>query len=198
MDQKGAPPINLKNNIREDVSKHFQKKKDKPPKKKKSNLFLIFFIVILALGVLFALSFFLYSFFGGSLQKTQEAEEEIADEVSENMEMTENGYLNEDEDEDGLTTGQEMELGTKVNEEDTDADGMPDGWEAENELDPLDYSDSLDDDDDDKLSNLEEYRYNVNPQNPDTDRDGYKDGEEVMRGYNPQGSGELELIDIVK
>jgi hypothetical protein len=69
---------------------------------------------------------------------------------------------------------------------------------VENELNPLDYSDSLDDDDNDKLSNLEEYRYNVDPQNPDTDKDGFKDGDEVMKGYNPQGEGKLELKGIVK
>lgn len=98
----------------------------------------------------------------------------------------------QDEDKDGLNTISEMTAGTKVKEEDTDLDGIPDGWEVNHKLDPLDYLDALSDPDEDKLINLEEYQYGTDPQNSDTDNDGFQDGEEVEHGFNPKGSGRLK------
>ena len=49
---------------------------------------------------------------------------------------------------------------------DTDADGMPDGWERDNGFDPNDPSDALKDKDSDGVTNLDEYRAGTNPGDP--------------------------------
>ncbi|MEM7032009.1 MAG: Ig-like domain-containing protein [Chloroflexota bacterium] len=67
-------------------------------------------------------------------------------------------YLNQDDDRDGLTNGQELEYNTLPNKRDTDEDGLDDNDEIIRQTDPL---------------------------NPDTDNDGLKDGEEISRGINP-------------
>ena len=69
--------------------------------------------------------------------------------------------------------------------EDTDGDGMPDGWEVLHGLNPFDPSDAHQDPDGDGLTNLEEYLYGTDPFNPDTDGDGVNDGDEVRLGMNP-------------
>lgn len=68
---------------------------------------------------------------------------------------------------------------------DTDGDGMPDYWEKQNGLNPLDSSDADKDPDGDGLTNLQEYKYGTDPHNPDTDGGGVKDGVEVGRGTDP-------------
>ena len=70
-----------------------------------------------------------------------------------------------DEDGDGLTTDQELQLGTSPLRADTDNDGLSDGDEVR--------------------------LYRTDPLNPDTDGDGYLDGAEVRAGYNPNGPGTL-------
>ncbi|RYD37109.1 MAG: hypothetical protein EOP86_04245, partial [Verrucomicrobiaceae bacterium] len=67
---------------------------------------------------------------------------------------------------------------------DKDGDGMPDGWETANGLNP-DVNDAGGDPDADALSNLNEYRNNTNPNVADTDGDGVKDGAEVTAKTNP-------------
>ncbi|MCO6400976.1 MAG: S8 family serine peptidase [Verrucomicrobia bacterium] len=62
---------------------------------------------------------------------------------------------------------------------DTDLDGMPDGWEMINGLNPIDPSDASGDLDGDGLTNLDEYHYGTDPNNPDSDGDGLTDGAEV-------------------
>ncbi len=62
---------------------------------------------------------------------------------------------------------------------DQDADGMPDGWEREYNLNPNSASDAVDDDDRDGLNNLAEYRVGSRPRSADTDEDGLQDGDEV-------------------
>lgn len=53
---------------------------------------------------------------------------------------------------------------------------------------------AIDDPDFDGLSTDEEINtYNSNPDVSDTDGDGYNDGDEVTDGYNPNGSGKLEI-----
>ncbi|KXK26970.1 MAG: hypothetical protein TR69_WS6001000994 [candidate division WS6 bacterium OLB20] len=96
-----------------------------------------------------------------------------------------------DEDGDGLTNEEEIELGTDPNDPDTDDDGLTDGFEVEydsdgSDLDPLDpdtdedgTEDGFEDFDDDGLNNIEEQVYGTNPFIPDTDRDGAGDGEEI-------------------
>jgi len=71
---------------------------------------------------------------------------------------------------------------------DSDNDGMPDGWEQENGLDPTDPSDAGEDPDGDGLTNEEEYGDGENPTDPnnaDTDGDGLNDGEEQQMGTDP-------------
>ncbi|MBU1118421.1 cupredoxin domain-containing protein [Patescibacteria group bacterium] len=100
------------------------------------------------------------------------------------------GYL--DEDNDGLTTLEEMASGTLVLEPDTDGDELPDGYEVQFGLNPLDPADALYDQDKDDLKNIDEYYYETNISDPDTDNDGFKDGSEVKDGYNPKGTGALK------
>jgi len=77
-----------------------------------------------------------------------------------------------DTDEDYLTDGEEVKLyGTDPNLLDTDADGMPDWWEA-------DY-------DQDGVPDAAEVRlYGTSPKNPDTDGDGMPDGYEIGLFYD--------------
>jgi len=89
-----------------------------------------------------------------------------------------------DADGDGLTNLQESVHGTDPNNPDTDGDGMPDGWEVANGLNPL-VNDAALDPDGDGLTNLQEYLLGTNPQNADTDGDGMPDGWEVANGLNP-------------
>ncbi len=59
--------------------------------------------------------------------------------------------------------------GTGNNEDDDDDnDDMPDTWEEENDLDPLNSNDDDDDDDGDGFTNLEEYEEGTDPQDPDS------------------------------
>jgi hypothetical protein len=68
---------------------------------------------------------------------------------------------------------------------DTDDDGMADGWELDNGLDPL-VNDANDDADNDGATNLEEYQAGSDPQSSDTDGDGMPDGWELDHGLDPQ------------
>jgi len=77
-------------------------------------------------------------------------------------------------DNDSLTNLEEYNYNTNPNNPDTDSDGMLDGWEVENNLDPL-TDDSSDDADSDGLNNVDEYASNTDPDNPDTDSDGMLD-----------------------
>jgi hypothetical protein len=83
-----------------------------------------------------------------------------------------------DADNDGLGDEEERGMGTNPNDTDTDDDGMPDGWEVDNGLDPR-RNDGGGDKDRDGLTNVEEYRNRTNPNNPDSDGDGLSDGDEV-------------------
>ena len=69
-----------------------------------------------------------------------------------------------DQDGDGLTMGLEFLLNTQPQDWDSDNDGLPDGWEYQYGLDPLDASTlgnngAAGDPDGDGLSNLQEYTY---------------------------------------
>ena len=69
--------------------------------------------------------------------------------------------------------------------QDSDGDGMPDGWEIQYGLDPDDASDADLDTDGDGLTNLEEYSYGTDPELEDTDGDGYSDNAEISTGSSP-------------
>ena len=76
-------------------------------------------------------------------------------------------------------------IGTSPTSSDTDNDGLPDGWEFMNHLDPLNSTDSTLDDDGDSLTNIDEYKYHTDPFDNDTDDDGLTDGEEVAYNTSP-------------
>ena len=87
-----------------------------------------------------------------------------------------------DSDDDGLTDGQEVEVyGTDPLDPDTDNDGLNDGDEIAAGTDPFDA-----DSDDDGLSDGDEVHvYGTDPLDPDTDDDGLTDGLEVALGTDP-------------
>jgi len=89
--------------------------------------------------------------------------------------------------------------GTDPSNNDTDGDGMPDGWEGHYNLKPTDPTDANEDSDGDgydinrdgfvlsseKYTNIEEFRNNTAPNDNDTDDDGMWDGWEVYYNMNP-------------
>ncbi len=70
------------------------------------------------------------------------------------------------------------------NNPDSDNDGIPDGWEFENILEPY-QDDSQIDSDNDGLTNTEEYNLNTLVYNPDSDNDGIPDYTEISSGTDP-------------
>ncbi|MCC6142718.1 MAG: carboxypeptidase regulatory-like domain-containing protein [Candidatus Hydrogenedentes bacterium] len=98
------------------------------------------------------------------------------------------GGPNGDIDNDGLTNQEEFDLGTKANDSDTEDDGLPDGWEVDNSLDPLSATGddgAQGDPDDDGLTNITEYQNDTNPQDGDSDGDGMPDGYELDNSLDP-------------
>lgn len=89
-----------------------------------------------------------------------------------------------DGDFDGLPALQEFQLGTHVLIDDSDGDGMKDGWEVEHGLDPL-TDDANADADSDGLTNLQEYTLGTDPADADTDNDGISDGTDPKPKFNP-------------
>lgn len=88
-----------------------------------------------------------------------------------------------DSDNDGITNIDEIETaGTNPLLDDSDSDGLLDGWEYNHGLDPNDGTGpngSLGDLDGDGLTNFVEHELNSNPNNSDTDDDGIPDGEDT-------------------
>ncbi|MEK9151971.1 MAG: hypothetical protein AAB692_01245, partial [Patescibacteria group bacterium] len=68
-----------------------------------------------------------------------------------------------DSDADGLSDGEEVQIGTNLHNPDTDGDELNDGEE--------------------------ENVYKTDPLKADTDGDGFNDGQEIKNGYNPLGPG---------
>ncbi|GGO75319.1 binary toxin-like calcium binding domain-containing protein [Nocardioides deserti] len=98
-----------------------------------------------------------------------------------------------DADEDGLTDGQEKQLGTDPTKADTDGDGLKDGAEVnQHKTDPL--KPDTDGDgvkDGAEVSGETNTAYGKEPTDPtkaDTDGDGLKDGAEITRGTDPNNA----------
>ena len=107
-----------------------------------------------------------------------------------------------DDDGDGLSNIREWELDTRPDSNDTDNDGMPDGWEVNFSCNPR-VNDAGSDPDGDNLPNMDEYRVGTDPHNEDSDGDGVSDGEEIAKGSNPidskskpKSEGEEDLFKI--
>ena len=86
----------------------------------------------------------------------------------------------------------EMSVGTESLNNDTDGDGMEDGDEIENGLDP-NNPDVNDDNDNDGLPNREEIQNGTDPNNPDSDGDGLLDGWNVT--LNPANPDDFEIYN---
>ncbi len=77
--------------------------------------------------------------------------------------------------------------------DDTDGDGIPDGWEEAYGLNPANPADAGLDSDHDSLSSLEEYQNGTHPDRPDTDGDGMLDGWEVDYDLDPADAADASL-----
>jgi len=69
--------------------------------------------------------------------------------------------------------------------DDADGDGIGDGYELDNGLNPNNAADATSDIDSDGLTALAEYERGTDPNNPDTDGDGLTDSYEVSLGLSP-------------
>ena len=114
--------------------------------------------------------------------------------------------LNSDGDDDGLTLLEESMADTNPLINDTDGDGLLDGWEVRYAdapgVDPLDVASSSElnsDRDDDGLTLLEEFMADTDPSSNDTDDDGLFDGWEVRYsdapGVDPLGVASLSELN---
>ena len=94
-----------------------------------------------------------------------------------------------DTDNDGLTNQQELLVTqTHPKNDDTDFDGLGDGWEVENNLSPKSAAGvdgAAGDPDGEGLSNIEEFANNTEARQSDTDGDGVSDKVEVDQGSDP-------------
>ncbi len=91
-----------------------------------------------------------------------------------------------DYDNDGLDNLTEHNLGTELDNWDTDGDTLSDFFENEwDATDPNNWNDPNYDGDGDGLSLYEEYQYGTDPSNPYSDTDNTNDGDEVAQGSSP-------------
>ena len=88
-----------------------------------------------------------------------------------------------DHDSDGVSNGEEEDLGTDPYDSDTDGDGLHDGDEIAEGTNPNKI-----DSDEDGLSDGEEFDYGTDPTWSDTDGDGLHDGDEIDIGTDPNDS----------
>ena len=79
---------------------------------------------------------------------------------------------------------------------DTDNDGMPDFWEINEGLDPLNSNDGSTDSDNDGLTNAEEYQHGTNRLLADTDNDGLPDLWETSKGTKALLADDHEDYDL--
>jgi len=78
---------------------------------------------------------------------------------------------------------------------DDDSDLIPDDWEKQYGLDPLNEEDAAEDIDGDGLTNLQEYTNGTNPMVPDSDGDGVTDAEELREGSDPLDPGSIPIVE---
>ncbi|RKY26356.1 MAG: hypothetical protein DRP61_06015, partial [Candidatus Omnitrophota bacterium] len=85
-----------------------------------------------------------------------------------------------DSDGDMLSTHSEIILGTNPYNNDTDSDGMPDGWEIFYGFNATNASDANNDADGDGLTNFQEYTRGTNPLTADSDNDYIPDNIDIF------------------
>ena len=90
-----------------------------------------------------------------------------------------------DDDNDGVSDTEESNLGLHPYLNDSDGDGLLDGFEVQYAFDPLIVGESGLDPDIDGLTNLQEQAVGTKPDKADTDDDGVNDGDEVANGTDP-------------
>lgn len=99
-----------------------------------------------------------------------------------------------DSDNDGLSDGEEVKLGTNPYLSDTDNDGYTDKEEVDTKHDPLHVdSNLLLDQDNDGLTGKDELTFGTSLVEPDTDFDGTPDGVEVVQGTDP---GKAKIMSL--
>jgi len=89
---------------------------------------------------------------------------------------------NSDRDGDSLSNKEEYEKGTDPTMVDTDEDSLPDKWELDNKLNPLNSNGddgAVGDPDGDGLNNRQEYELGTKPDKEDSDGDKINDNEEI-------------------
>lgn len=101
-----------------------------------------------------------------------------------------------DQDDDGLTSQEEHDLGSNPHSADSDADGLPDGWEVANGFNLVDAADAAVDADGDGLSALREYLAGTDRMDADSDDDGLSDGYEAGYGTYAARLAAYEWADI--
>jgi len=79
---------------------------------------------------------------------------------------------------------------------DNDSDGIPNAWELDNLLDPLNASDADLDLDGDGISNLDEFGNGTLPYLRDSDGDGCSDLDEIHVGTDPMNPGDHPVLGL--
>lgn len=102
-----------------------------------------------------------------------------------------------DPDNDGLGYTAEISEGTDPNDADTDNDGIPDGIEYLNGLNPLNRRDGNLDQDNDGFSNFEEFSLGTDINTDDTDGDGIPDrSDNLPTQPNVIVTGIIDVVDL--
>lgn len=133
--------------------------------------------------------FIRYEIKGSSLKRNTIADVHFVEKYSLNLAK----FVYEDSDSDGIPDGFETLLGTSPDQIDSDGDMLPDGYELFtnysypncNDYDENGISDGDEDYDSDGLTNYEEFLLGINPNDSDTDGDGMNDYTEISYGLNP-------------
>ena len=178
------PTINKKNKEKYSIERSPKNPSNKPSHKVKTHkeggdIFILITRLLIILAIIIAISFVVLYFWNKFENKDVLLDNEILTESASNTTSTPLIVPKEikekplDTDADGLTDVEEKQLKTKIDNPDTDQDGLSD--------------------------RLEVKTYFTNPLSADTDKDGISDGEEVKRGLDPNDpTPGAKLFDLEK